>query len=409
MNNKMLLWMTICLFAHFQNNAQNYTASFIKTVQLKNQESEKNSLIFKLGEPIYFSFDDLEADQKYYAYKIEHCTKNWQVSDLNTSQFLNGYNEFEITDFENSFNTLQPYTHHKFQFPNLNTSIKISGNYLITIFNEDDEICIQRRIVIYKPIVTISAKVIRDRNIKNINQKQVVQFSIYHPDLLINSPKQELSVSVLQNDDWNFMKENLKPQFYKKDQLIYNYNDETSFFGNNEFLNFDTKNFAGNHISIAQTTLDDIYNSYLYPNDPRAASPYTYFPDINGNYIIRTLNAENTNTESDYTKVHFALEPNDTEIKEDIYIYGAYNNYALTEENQMLYNEETKQFENSQYIKQGFYNYSLATIRNNQHIEQHRIDGSFFETENDYTILVYYKPFGARIGKIIGASTINKR
>lgn len=408
MNNKHLLWVLICLFIKFQNYGQNYTAAFIKTVQIQSAEIGENSLIFKLNEPLVFSFDDLEADQKYYAYKIEHCYKNWEISDLNTSQFINGYDEFEITDFENSFNTLQPYTHHKFQIPNTNTSIKISGNFLITIFNEDEEICIQRRIVIYDPLVTISAKVIRDRNTKNIDKKQVVQFTIYHPDFLINSPKRELNITVLQNNDWNFLKENLKPQYYKKDQLIFNYNDETSFFGNNEFLNFDTKNFTGNHVSIAKTTLNNLYNSYLYTNEPRASSPYTYYPDINGNFIIRTLNAENQSTESDYTRIHFSFDSNNSNFDEDTYVYGAYNNYALNKENRLLKNEKTGLWENIQLFKQGFYNYSYVTINKNKQIEQHKIDGSFFETENNYTILVYYKPFGARIGKIIGASTINK-
>ena len=409
MNKKQLFLLPICLITFLCNYAQNYTAAFIKTVQIKNATTDENSFIFKLNEPFRFSFDDLEADQKYYTYKIEHCTKNWKISDLNSSQFIKGYDEFEINDFQNSFNTLQSYTHHRFQIPNQNTFIKISGNYLITVFNEDEEICIQRRIVIYEPKVTISAKVVRDRDLKNIQERQVVQFSIAHPNMHINSPKQELNISILQNNDWNFSKENLKPQFYKKDMLIFNYNEETSFFGNNEFLNFDTKNFTGNHVSIAKTTLDDLYNTYLYTNTPRASSPYTYFPDINGDFIVRSLNASDDTLEGDYTQLHFSLEMKNNNINQDIYIYGAYNNYALNDENKLIYNENSGMFENTQLFKQGFYNYSYATITKQNITEQHKIDGSFFFTKNNYTILVYYKPFGARIGQIIGAATINKR
>jgi hypothetical protein len=407
MNNKHLVWVLISLFFVQPSFAQNFTASFIKTVQIQNIKTSENTFIFKLNEGFKFSFDDLEADQKDYTYQIQHCTKNWKVSDLNTSQFLNGYDSFEINDFENSFNTLQSYTNYNFRIPNNNTSIKISGNFLITIFNEDDEICIQRRIVIYEPLVTISGKVIRDRNIKTISQNQVVQFSIYHPNLNINTPKQELNICILQNNDWNFIKENLKPQFFKKDLLIFNYNDETSFLGNNEFLNFDTKNFTGNHVSIAGTILEDIYNTYLYPKEARASSPYTYYPDINGNFIIRTINSENTHTEADYNKIHFSFEPNNSSTPQNMYIYGAYNNYELSDENKLIFNEESGLYENNQLLKQGFYNYLFATIDNNK-VKLHKIDGSFFETENNYTILVYYKPFGARIGKIIGATTLQK-
>ena len=198
----------------FYLQGQNFTASFIKSVSF-NSDENLNPII-PLGSKFLFSFDDLEADQKNYHYLLQHCNYNWEVSALKTTEFMNGYPSFELTEFENSFGTYQNYTHHQFEFPNRNSRIKISGNYLLTILNDDDEICIQRRFIVYEPLVVIAGKVIRDRNLKNIDSKQVVQFSIYHPDVIINNPAQEIKIKIIQNNDWNIEKNSIQPQFYKK-------------------------------------------------------------------------------------------------------------------------------------------------------------------------------------------------
>ena len=398
----------VAILAYQSLISQNYTAAFIKSVFLNETDKTDYSTIFEMNKTFAFSFDDLEANQKRYFYKIQHCDYQWNPSNINTSEFIEGYAEYEFTQFENSFNTLQPFTHHRFQLPNSNTRFRLSGNYLITILNENEEICIQRRIVLHESKVTISAKVIRDRDVKNIQKNQVVQFSIYHQNLPFNNPSKDIKVAILQNNDWNFIKKNLKPLFFKPSELVYNFNTETSFLGGNEFLNFDSKNVTGGHVSIARTIMEAIFHTYLYTNYPRASQPYTYFPDINGSYKIKTVNGTNQQTESDYTKVHFSLQLNPSEIKEPIYVYGAFNNFETNEENQLKFNSKNNLFEVNLLLKQGFYNYAFATKDKKNAIDKNQIDGSFYDTENAYTILVYYKPFGARSEQVIGATTIYK-
>ena len=393
----------------FYLQGQNFTASFIKSVSF-NSDENLNPII-PLGSKFLFSFDDLEADQKNYHYLLQHCNYNWEVSALKTTEFMNGFPSFELTEFENSFGTYQNYTHHQFEFPNRNSRIKISGNYLLTILNDDDEICIQRRFIVYEPLVVIAGKVIRDRNLKNIDSKQVVQFSIYHPDVIINNPAQEIKIKIIQNNDWNIEKNTIQPQFYKKNEIAYNYNEETSFYGGNEFLNFDTKNFNGGNVNIMRTVLEDhYYHTYLFPNTVRNYLPYTYYPDINGGFTIRTLNGNEVTTESEYTNVHFYLDAtHHLKENEDIYIYGAFNNYAFTEENRLKYNEHTNYLETEMLFKQGFYNYTYVIKQHNKPVDIKSLEGSFQETENNYTILAYYHPFGTRIGKIVGMATINSK
>ena len=273
-----------------------------------NTEENINPIL-PLGRKLRIGFDDLEADQKNYKYYIQHCDYNWEVSNLQSTEYINGFQSFEILEMENSFGTYQNYTHHKFEIPNRNTRIKISGNYLLTVLNDDDEICIQRRFVLYESQIVISGKVERDRSLKNIDYKQVVNFSIIHPNITINNPSKEIKVVIVQNNDWNLVKSDIKPQYYKKNEIVYNYNTETSFFGSNEFLNFDTKNFNGTNVNILRSVLEDhYYQSYLYPNSSRNYLPYTYYPDINGGYVIRTLNGFEASVDSEYTNVHFHLK-----------------------------------------------------------------------------------------------------
>ena len=133
-----------------------------------------------------------------------------------------------------------------------------------------------------------------------------------------------------------------------------------------------------------------------------ATRPYTYNPDINGNFIIRTLDADNEETEADYAMMHFSLEVDEPFENKDVYIYGAYNNFELNGSNKMEYNSEENIYEASMLLKQGFYNYTYVTLDENNKIDLTKINGSFFQTENEYTVIVYYKPFGALFYRAIG-------
>ena len=405
---KPALTLLITCFVN-QLFSQNFTARFIKTVTFNTQENINP--IIPLGNKLKIGFDDLEGDQKSYRYFIQHCNYNWEVSGLQSTEYINGFQSFEILNLENSFGTYQNYTHHKFEIPNRNTRIKISGNYILTVMNDDDEICIQRRFVLYESQIVISGKVVRDRSLKSIDYKQVVNFSIIHPNITINNPSKEIKVVIVQNNDWNLAKSNIKPQYFKKNEIVYNYNAETSYFGNNEFLNFDTKNFNGTNVNISRSILKDhYYHSYLYPNIARNYLPYTYYPDINGGYVIRTLNGNEATVESEYTNVHLFLKSSPKEeFNESIYIYGAFNNYAFTEENRLKFNNKTNYLETEILFKQGFYSYTHVIKKESNEIDMTTVDGSYQETENNYTILVYYQPFGQRIGRIVGATTINSK
>ena len=224
-----------------QKNATIQPPSHIKSIILKPLRTNEYAPIIRLGEPFILEFDDLETDQKSYSYKIEHFDYNWKSSNLNTTEFINGFNDDLIRDFENSFNTIQGYTHYRLRLPNDNISIKISGNYIISVIDEDDEVIFTRPFIIYQPMVDVGVSAHRSRDIATINSKQNIQFVINHPNLLVNNPSLEIKTAIYQNNDWNTVIKNAKPQFIRGTQLLYKYNSNINFWAGNEYLFFDTK------------------------------------------------------------------------------------------------------------------------------------------------------------------------
>ena len=398
----------ICFFTTFLMSLFCYSQNlitepnYIKTIILKPNSINNYAPIIKLGDKLELSFDDLNADEADYYYKIEHCDFDWKTSNLIPSEYINGFEKDRIRDYENSFNTLQPYTHYQIYFPNEYTQIKISGNYLLSVLNEDDEVVFKRKFVVYQPKVTVGVSIHKSRDITSIETKQTVEFVINYPNLIINNPSEEIKPIILQNNNWQFAVSNLKPQFYKGTQLLYRYNTKTSFWAGNEFLYFDSKSIRDTNLQIAKVEIGkNLYHTYLYVNNPRKNEPYTLYPDINGNFIIRTLDGENASTDADYSWVHFSLKmsklPNET-----IYVNGNFNDWQLNNTNKLTYNEKLRQYEATILLKQGFYNYQFITKNKDNSIRNYEISGAHYQTENNYTVIVYYKKFGDRYTQVIG-------
>ncbi|MET2985932.1 type IX secretion system plug protein [Aureibaculum conchae] len=380
---------------------------YIKTIVLRSRQVNNYAPIVKLGEPLILMFDDLSDSQAEYSYKIEHYDYDWKISKLIATEFINGYDNDWIRDFENSFNTLQPYTHYRLTIPNEKTQIKLSGNYLITVLDENDKILFTRPFIIYQPLVSVGVSTHKSRDVATINSKQNIEFSVNHPDLLINNPSQEIKVAIYQNNDWNTVVKNIKPQFYRGTQLLYKYSEKASFWAGNEYLFFDTKQIRTANNNIAKSRLDGLFNTYLYTDEMRKNKPYTFYPDVNGNFIIRTIDSDTNATEADYSYVHFTLEAHTDTGEDDIYVYGDFNDWQLTDENKMYYNERLKLYTCTILLKQGFYNYTYVTADDKGQINNHAIEGSFYQTENDYSVLVYYKPIGSRYDQVIGYGRAN--
>ena len=356
------------------------------------------------------SFDDLNADEQNYYYKISHCEIDWTPSKLIDSEYIIGFSKDRIREFNNSFNTLLPYTNYELSIPNESTRIKISGNYMLSILNESNQIVLQRRFIVYEPKVTVAVAVYQSRDISKIDTHQSIQFTINNGNFIVNNPSQEIKPVLVQNNNWQTAITGLKPQFFRNNQLLYLYDKETSYWAGNEFLYFDTKEIRGSTLNIARSELTrDIYDTYLYTNEERIDRPYTLAPDINGNFTIRTLDGDLPNVDADYSWIYFSLECLEDLSNKDVYVSGKFNNWALNSFNKLQYNPKTGFYEGTILMKQGFYNYQYVTKDKDGTISNHDIDGSYYQTEDDYTVIVYYKKFGSRYTKVIGVGAGNSK
>lgn len=380
----------------------------IKTVVFKGPTEDQFPVI-QLGESMTLEFDDLTANEQDYYYKIFHCDYDWTPSQLLKSQYLDGADNQRIIDYENSYTTLQPYSNYRLTIPNENVKLKVTGNYVLEIHNSYGDLQFSRRFVVFQDAVSVAGAVKRSRDFNFINTKQVVQFNINTASFRVVNPKKEVKVAIIQNHQWSTALYNIKPQFTIGTELVYKYNDETSFFGGNEYLNFDTKDLRSPTFAISNIEMRDVYHHYLFTNEYRYDKEYTYYPDINGDFVVRTLQGEDVSREAEYSKVHFSLPYTNQIGLDDVYVIGKFNNYDLGEENRMIFNEETGKFEATLMIKQGFYNYKYVVQREDGTIEPNLVSGNFHFTENNYLILVYYRDFGDMYDSIIGIGSVNSR
>ena len=407
--NSFILSFLLVSFINYSLIAQSIDAYHIKTVQITDSNNGFSDFVFPLNKTLFISFDDIQGNMKTYYYKLTHCDLDWTPSNLNESQYLEGYNEFEINQFENSFNTLNAYTHYRFQLPNENTRIIISGNYLLEILNDDDEVVCQRKLILYQPKTLTALNVTESRDLTYFNSKQLIQLEVNLKGLTVNYPDTEIKTFVFQNHDYNIKSPFLKPTFTNNNKLTYRPNTETDFYAGNEFLFFDNNEILVNNNQVATAFRDDEYfNTILFTKRSRKNNVYTFNPDINGRYRVRKANSSNPRLEADYSYVNISLKNEIDLNNKEVFVYGAFNNYQLTEENRMMPNEDNSKLEVFLFLKQGFYNYDFV-IKSGEKIDKHRISGSHYATENTYEAIVYYIPFGKITYEVVGYAKGNSK
>ena len=388
------------------------TAEVIPPYNIKTATFVQNGAnvvpIFNIREGFQFQFDDLFGDEANYFYTLTHCDYNWNESELSKSEYIDGFDDQRIQNYENSFNTLQLYSHYTLNFPNKFTRFKVTGNYILTILNNSKEVVFSRKFILYEDLVSVPMQVKRARNGKVIDYKQNLEFSVKSETLQFQNPLNNVKIMLLQNGNFNTAIKNVKPMYTIGNDLIYKYDSETQFWAGNEFLNFDNKDIRAVNNTVGKVTSNQTYNSVLYTNQARKNQLYTFFPDVNGNFFVRNLNAENNYVEADYAWVFFSLSAPDYFGKKNIYVNGMFNNYRLAEENKMDYNAKTGLYEKALFIKQGFTNFQYEIADKNGNVDaENAVDGNFYQTENQYTALIYYRENGQRYDRVVGKGSAN--
>ncbi|MGC6525509.1 MAG: DUF5103 domain-containing protein [Flavobacteriaceae bacterium] len=380
--------------------------SDIKTITFGSQKDISILPIINLNERIYLEFDVLNNLEEDFYYVIEHFDYDWTPSRLMKSEYLDGMDNLRIFNYENSFNTYQIYSHYRLQIPNPQTRLKVSGNYLIKIFDENDDLVFSRKFMIMEQQVGVGVQIKRSRNVALINEAQTVDFSIKSNNLNLNNPTETVKTVIVQNNNLKTAIYDLKPQYTLGNELVYRYNDNSLFWGGNEYLFFENKDVRMANLGIQYIDLQDLYHSYLYTDIDRSSRKYTYNPDINGGFKITVLDRQDPSIEADYTYVHFSLLAEEF-LNQSVYVYGGFNNFSISDDNKMTFDVEKGIYELSMLLKQGFYNYKYVVVDNDNTLFEGAVSGNFDETENNYKVIVYYRDLGARYDKIIGLGEAN--
>ncbi|WP_310992542.1 DUF5103 domain-containing protein [Aequorivita marina] len=382
--------------------------SYISTIQFKGSTDQSQLPVIRLGERLQLSFDVLNGQEDDYYYAITHHNFDWTPSDLSKSEYLDGFDEMRIQNYENSLNTLQIFSNYQLTIPNRDTRrIKKSGNYILSIYDKYDELIFTRKFLVVENIATVGVEIKRSRDLSLIKEKQVVQFSVNSPNLLLVNPKQTVKTLVLQNSNLKTAITDLVPQYTMGNELIYKYDKEASFGGGNEFLSFDNKDERSATNGVRSIALTDVYENYLFTNIARYDRPYTYNPDINGNYVVRNVDAQKQNIEAEYVRMHFNLQYFDDLGDKELHLYGNFNNWTIDGSTYMEYDPQSDSYRNSRLFKQGFYDYKYVVVNRDGSIDGGAVSGDFWETENDYTVVVYFRELGGRYDRIIGTGHAN--
>jgi hypothetical protein len=305
----------------------------IKTVQLFNANSDLFTPIINLnsGDKLELDFDDFDTNIKNYNYTFVHCDADWNPSDLVQNQYLNGFAEDKIFNYKFSINTLQKFVHYNLVFPTNDMQPFISGNYILKVYQDTpDNLVLTRRFMITENTVEINTNIHKATNIDDMNTKQEVDFNILYPQYDITDPWDALKVVIVQNDRWDNVISNLKPQFVKEKELVYNYDEGNTFNGGNEFRNFDIRTLRFHTERIAEILVDTLQHNhaYIYREKVDPDRPYSTIPDINGKYTIKLREElSDSKVESDYTYVHFDLPINFPVAKGNFYVFGQLTNW----------------------------------------------------------------------------------
>ena len=377
----------------------------IKTVLCHNTIDELSLPIINLNsaEQLLISFDDLDTDIKDYYFTIIHCKSDWTASDLMQSEYIDGFTDEPITNYEFSFNTLQKYSHYSFNFPTEELKPLLSGNYVFKIYEQGGETIAFKRFMVLETMLTIKAEVRRATLVDDRKTKHEIDFIIKHPNITIADPFSDIKVTIKQNNRGDNAITDLKPLFVKNNELIYDYQEDNTFWGNNEFRHFDIKSLRYQSERIKEIIFDSTYHHvYLFNDRKRPFDRYSIEPDINGKFLIKSQEGWKSSIEADYAFVHFTLSVDHISYGE-LYVIGEFTNWQLEAANKLKYNADKMQYEASIYLKQGYYNYhySLKDTTTNR-VDVSFIEGTHYQTRNDYYIYVYYRAVGDRYDRFVG-------
>ena len=377
----------------------------IRTILLYNSKNEMSLPIINLNseEKLELRFDDLTTNISNFYVTIEHFDSNWKKSNLLKSEYVEGFMKDEIINYDYSFNTLQEYIHYNYIFPSENLKPTISGNYKLKVFDNYGDTIFSRKFMVLEKKINLDVNIKKATLSQDRKIKHEIDFIINHKNFDIVDPFSQVKVIIKQNNKDDNAITDLKPMYIRNSTLIYDFNEENTFLGNNEFRHFDIKSMRYYSERVKSIYSDSSkFKVTLYSDNKRPFNNYSIEPDLNGKFYIKSQEARNSSTEAEYVDVLFSLR-SEYISNGDLYIIGEMNDWKKNENFKLDYNFQKKQYEKEVILKQGYYNYHYAINDTSlDYLDVASIEGTHYQTRNEYQIYVYFKDLNDRYEKLIG-------
>jgi hypothetical protein len=369
-------------------------------------------------EQLELNFDDLDGDIKNYYYTFQLCNADWTPSNLQPFDYIKGFQSNRLNTYRNSSIALTRYTHYELVFPERNMSPTRSGNYLLKIFlnNDTSQLVLTRRFMVLDNRISVAAQVRTPFDSRYTLTDQRIQVALNTANARINllSP-QDVKLVVMQNNSWfNSVLVN-RPTVYRGNYLEYN-DDQLCFQAGREWRWIDIRSMQlMSERMDSMRPIDGRMNVFVKPDRDRRQLVYTFYQDLNGQFVFENRDRFNPLWQSDFALTHFTFIPpgNQAISGRDVYLYGELTQYRPDDHSRMEFNAEKGVYEKTLLLKQGFYNYNYITLDGradrNDRLSYLNTEGNFQATENKYTVLVYFRPFGARADELLGIAEVNSR
>lgn len=390
------------------------------------QENIKTVLLYPSGDQVGFPaiplngnrqlvlrFDDLDADVKRYFYTIVHCDRDWIPSQLEKSEYIDGFDMEEIMDYEFSRGTIVPYTHYTVRIPNRNFRPLVSGNYVVQVYDPElrNPLVLSKRFVVYEPRLSTSGEIVRPANVAESRTHQEINFTVSQKNFTLDNPMDELRACVLQNGWWHTAECSISPRYVSGDNISFDYRGRIVFPGGRNFRPMDlrTTRFRSERVHSIEHYHDGV-EIVMRTDDNRSRRSFSTIYDFNGRFVIENREHNHPYITSDYVFPFLTLRSSLPVYDHDVYVVGGFSEMEPRPEFRMEFDDEQGLYYRELKLKQGYYDYLYAT----SHVGLDAFDfdefeGNLFETLNDYYVLLYFRPFGSRFDRIIGLGKLTNK
>ncbi len=369
------------------------------------------------------SFDEMSHNVHFYTCTLLHLNADWTESNLSSSEYVSGFTTQDITDYEHSLNTQRDYTHYRFLFPNEEMQVLASGNYALKIYEDGnpDKVAAYVCFPVVEPRVEMTANIRSNTSIELNGRYQQADIDINTSGLQLRDPN-EIKLVVRQNGRIDNQAVPSYPTYVEPNRLRYQNQQALIFEGGNEYRHFDAYSVYFSGTGIDQIEFDNRdYHAFLFADALRGTgaeysgdlvtdkcgTPYMHEYDADGQYLVNAERTTDSDTEAEYLWAHWTLPAPNPWFDGAVYVGGDMFLNHFGADNRMQYDNEHRCYYLTQLVKQGGYDYQYWFVpKGGRAATLQRTEGSHWQTENEYTIYVYYHPFGGRYDQLVGCQVV---